>query len=257
MLKDHDSMPIATDTVLFSIAETEEDNVRKLPEQRLEVLLIKRGTKPYIGQWALPGGFLEGEETVGETALRELEEETGTNNVYLEQLYTFSEPKRDPRGRVLSCAFMSLIPKNSVESRNDSDASDAAWFDLEYERTRKGIYKIVLTGREQVLSASVQLSAEEPVILKNKGLAFDHAKIIVFAIERLREKLETTDIAFNLLPETFTLSEMQMIYEAISNEKYYPTAFRRKVISKVKATGKKTSSVGHRPSALYKRASLL
>jgi len=160
---------MTSDIVLFTISQDVEENYRKVPQKQLEVLLIKRGAHPFMGTWALPGGFLQPNETLEQAAYRELREETGVSNAYLEQLYTFSDPARDPRTWVVSCAYMALVNHENITLKAGDDASDAAWFEVS---------RLADAG----------------------DLAFDHATIIAYATERLRNKIDYTDIAFNCCP---------------------------------------------------------
>jgi 8-oxo-dGTP diphosphatase len=189
-------------------------------DRRLMVLLIKRRHWPGEGMWAIPGGFVAPDESLEDAARRELEEETGVSDVYLEQLYTFGDPGRDPRGRVITVAYYALIRSDEIRVRAADDAAEADWF------------------------PAYQLPS----------LAFDHDRILNYMWERLRAKLEYTTIGFQLLPEAFTLSELQEVYEAILNRRLDKRNFRKKVL----ATGileqtLETRKVGqHRPAALYR-----
>ena len=243
---------VTVDIVIFTIADKHENNYRKLPDKELRVLLIQRGGHPYIGQWALPGGFVKPEETVGEAAYRELLEETGVMESHLEQLYTFSKPGRDPRTWVISCAHMALIKAGDNLLKVGSDADDARWFSLHTE-DKNGQTSISLLNDNTHLSALFENEScdAENSILENNGLAFDHANIIYCALNRLRGKLEYTELVFNLLPEMFTLSELQQVYETILGRPLYKAAFRRKMKELVIETGHYTENAGHRPSQLY------
>ena len=244
---------ITVDIVIFTIADVREDNYRKLPEKELRILLIRRGGHPYIGQWALPGGFVHPKETVGEAAKRELEEETGLQSGYLEQLYTFSKPGRDPRTWVISCAHMALINSERLKLRAGSDAEDARWFTVKTENPAENI-NLFLSNPELNLSAVIMPESDrmELEIIENSGLAFDHAEIIMCAVNRLRAKLLHTDLAFSLMPKEFTLTELQQVYEAILGRPLFKAAFRRKIKNLVVETGEYTQNAGHRPSQLFK-----
>lgn len=266
---DYPRPSIATDMVIFTVGETAENNYRKLAEKELRLLLIRRGGHPFLGKWALPGGFMRPGETVGQTARRELLEETGVGSGYLEQLYTFSEPGRDPRSWIVSCAHMALVDSSGLQLRPGDDASDARWFRLRYtllEETRSAspqdsscmrLYQIELQADETLLTAKVaELCGRDSLefeIIENDGLAFDHAKIIACAVRRLRGKLDYTDLALNLMPPTFTLTELQQVYEVILGKPLLKAAFRRKIKDLVCETGEYTEHAGHRPSQLYRR----
>ena len=266
---DYPRPSVAADIVIFTIAGKEEDNHRKLPAKELSVLLIQRGGHPYLGDWALPGGFVRPGETVGAAAGRELREETGVESGYLEQLYTFSEPGRDPRTWVMSCTHMALLGSSEIRLKAGDDASDARWFTLTYDQIGNdagsdggGIpvsphYRMVLSAGGCTLSAVVEQAGSSEntqfQVIESGGLAFDHAGIIAYAIHRLRNKVEYTDLAFNLMPERFTLTELQQVYEILLGRPLLKAAFRRKIKPLVTATGEYTEPVGHRPSQLFVR----
>jgi len=245
---------VTVDIAIFTVTDVREDNYRKLSEKELRILLIKRGGHPYIGQWALPGGFVNQEETLGEAASRELAEEAGISGGYLEQLYTFSKPKRDPRTWVISCAHMALIDSERLSLSAGSDADDARWFAVKTENKGNSV-KLLLSNEDTNLTAVVetQPEAQDMQIIENSGLAFDHAEIIACAINRLRAKLEHTDLAFCLVREKFTLTQLQQVYEAILGKPLYKAAFRRKVKSLVVETDEYTEKAGHRPSQMFLR----
>lgn len=161
----------------------------------LKVLLIERGIEPFKGQWAIPGGFLHENESAEACAKRELFEETGLENVFMEQLFSFTEPGRDPRGHVITVAYYALVKLSEYELKAGDDARNAAWFPID------------------------QLPA----------LAFDHDRILHFAMNRLRGKIRYQPIGFELLPERFTLPDLQALYEAILQVKIDRRNFRRKI----------------------------
>lgn len=187
--------------------------------ERLEVLLIERGGEPFAGHWALPGGFVEMEESLRAAALRELKEETDVDEVFLEQLYTFGEPGRDPRGRVVSVAWYALVARAEHEPRAATDAADARWF------------------------AADDLPA----------LAFDHDRIVEVARTRLRAKVRYAPIGFELLPERFTLTQLQELYEAIEGRSLDKRNFRKKIkkLGVLQELDEVQRGVAHRPSRLY------
>ncbi|GCE03953.1 NUDIX hydrolase [Dictyobacter aurantiacus] len=191
-----------------------------LRQRDLQILLIKRRAWPYEGMWAIPGGFINMNESLESAAKRELQEETGVQDVYLEQLYTFGDPGRDPRTRVITVVYFALLDSERLQVRAASDAADVGWFSV-YELPQ---------------------------------LAFDHQEIVDYALNRLRNKLEYTTIAFNLLPEQFTLRELQRVYEIILHRRLDKRNFRKKILSTniLEDTGAKKMEGTHRPARLYR-----
>lgn len=269
---DYERPSVAADMVIFTVTDEAADSYRKLPEKELRILLIRRGGHPFLGKWALPGGFVQPSETTEQAAARELREETGVDDVYLEQLYTFSDIGRDPRTWVMSCSYMALINSDKLELQAGDDAADAAWFKVSYRllREQKEMmedgyvktleYELKLSGEEELsavvartLTVKTTSTSTDYKIVSNNGLAFDHAKIIACAIERLRGKVNYTDIALHLMPELFTLTELQQVYEVIMDKELLKAAFRRKVADLVAETDHYTENAGHRPSRLYRR----
>ncbi|MBP3888063.1 MAG: NUDIX hydrolase [Cellulosilyticum sp.] len=244
---DYPQISIATDIVCFSVLEQKGANYRKLSQKKLSVLLIKRGEHPYKGQWALPGGFLKIDETLEETARRELREETGVSEAYMEQLYTFSGLERDPRTRVVSVSYLALLNQVPILEAT-TDAVMARWFEVTYRVLDGDKRQLILVGGDETIEVDLE---------NQKGyseqIAFDHVSIIAFALERLRGKIEYTPIAMHLLPERFTLTSLQQIYEAILDKTLLVANFRRKIKELVEETDEYAENGGHRPSKLYKR----
>jgi 8-oxo-dGTP diphosphatase len=183
----------------------------------LQVLLVRRGIPPFRGHWALPGGFVLERETLEDAARRELREETGLRDVYLEQLYTFGDPDRDPRGRTVTVAYYALAPEAPV--RASTDAAEAAWF-----------------------------PASKP-----PPLAFDHAEILKSGLRRLRAKVGYSTVGFELLPSAFTLTELQKLYETILERPLDKRNFRRKMLSLglLEPRRERRARGAHRPARLY------
>ena len=189
-------------------------------EADLKVLLIQRELAPYKSRWAIPGGFVEINEGLEDAARRELEEETGITRLYLEQLYTFGEPKRDPRERVISVAYYALVKLADHAVRAASDARNVAWFPV----------------------------ADLP------SLAFDHEEIVDVALRRLKGKIRYEPIGFELLPEKFPLSELQRLYETILEQTLDKRNFRKKILSMglLADTEEIQQDVAHRAARLYR-----
>ncbi len=191
-----------------------------LDEGELKVLLIQRGRDPFRGRWALPGGFVRVDETLETAARRELAEETGLKNVFLEQLYTFGAVDRDPRERVVSVAYYALVKLSDHRARAATDAANAEWFPV------SGVPR----------------------------LAFDHAHILETARTRLKGKVRYEPIGFELLPPKFTLSQLQHLYEAVLETELDKRNFRKKVLGfELLVPLKETQMIGrHRPAQLFR-----
>jgi 8-oxo-dGTP diphosphatase len=210
-MRNGETVPLAgvtVDVVLFTIEGG-----------ALSVLLIKRDNEPYRGSWALPGGFLHGDETAERAAARILSQKAGVRDVYTEQLYTFSELRRDPRGRVISVAYFALVARDQIAFKG-LDLQSPTLFPL----------------------------------MKTQKLAFDHRAILDYALGRLRAKLEYTNVAYSLLGPKFTLTQLQQVYEIILGRKLDKRNFRKKYLSLglIEATKEHERGGRRRPALLYK-----
>lgn len=205
---EHPHPALTTDIVIFTIND-----------DRLKVLLIRRAGEPFTENWALPGGFVGIDEDLEAAAVRELAEETGVTGVYLEQLYTFGRPDRDPRERVITVAYYALVPIDRLNVRASSDAREVGWF------------------------ACDQLP----------DLAFDHTDIVGLAHKRLAAKLDYSTIALQFMPNRFTLSELQKVYEIIQGGRLDKRNFRKRLLAYgcLKETGEQRRNGNHRPARLY------
>ncbi|NQT49825.1 NUDIX hydrolase [Candidatus Kuenenbacteria bacterium] len=203
---------IAADIVVFAFIEN-----------KLSVLLVERRYAPGIGQWAIPGGFVREDESLEEAALRELNEETGlSRSSYLEQLYTFGEVKRDPRGRVISTAYMVLVSEpEKIRLKASDDAINAKWF--------------AISG------------------LPTLAFGKSHKEILLYAWQRLKWKFEYTNVAVTMMHPEFTLTELQKLYESVYNKNIDKRNFRKKILSLdlVEPIDKVSQELG-RPAQLYK-----
>jgi len=190
-------------------------------EPELRVLLVRRRGEPFRGCWAIPGGFVRMRESLDDAARRELEEETGLRDVYLEQLYTFGGPDRDPRTRVISVAYYALLPGHVQKPRADDDTGEARWI------------------------AVTRLPA---------NLAFDHGEILDLALRRLRAKADYAGIAREFLPPRFTLRRLRRIYEIVLGRQLDRANFTRRILMEddIEETGETDRSGAHRPAKLYR-----
>ena len=255
--KAFDQLSMTADIILISVSDQEQTNYRKTSKKMMSILLVKRDDFPYKGKWCLPGGFLNPKtETLEECAKNVLKRETNLSNIYLEQLYTYDGIDRDPRTRVVSTSYIALVDKNRL---TDMINPNACWFDVVLLEEKNNIVDITLDNGVDTIHLSIKKELREKttdryrfVALKNDDLAFDHALVILAGIERLRNKLNYTDIVFNMMPEYFTLGELQQVYEVILNKKLLDPAFRRIIANKVVKTKKMKTGEGHRPSALFK-----
>jgi 8-oxo-dGTP diphosphatase len=200
-------LSVTVDVVIFTLLEND-----------LKVLLIKRKVAPYSNRWAIPGGFVGIDEPLESAAQRVLNDKTGVHDVYLEQLFTFGEPKRDPRGRVITVTYFALLPAQLAPEAAER-SPEAEWWSM-YELP---------------------------------SLAFDHAEILDYALTRLRYKLEYTAVGFQLLPDVFTLSELQQTYEIVLGVELDKRNFRRKIheAKVIETTGQYRGGEG-RPAMLYR-----
>ena len=255
-IKDFDQLSMTSDVLVVSVSDQEQSNYRKTNKKMMSILLVKRDNYPFKDKWCLPGGFLNPKnETLEECARRVLKNETNITDLYLEQLYTFDSLTRDPRTRVVSTAYMALVDKKTIKEQINPNAS---WFDVLLIETKKDIVEISLTNGVENINFSIKKELKEKTTDRysfktydNKYLAFDHDIVILSGIERLKNKINYTDIVFNMMPKYFTLGELQQVYEVILNKKLLDPAFRRIIANKVEKTEHTTSGAGHRPSALF------
>jgi len=206
---DYHRPAVTVDITIFTVRNDE-----------LNILLIKRAEPPFQGEWAIPGGFVMEDEDLEVAAARELVEETGVSGVYLEQLFTFGAPGRDPRGHTVTVAYSALIPSDNLELTASTDAEGVAWFAID----------------------------------KLPELAFDHDDILEVAHDRLVAKLEYSTIVFQLMPEAFTLTELQHVYEIIERKEIDKRNFRKRILALgvIEATGEEKREGPNRPAKLYR-----
>jgi len=252
---DYDRLSVTSDVVILSISDEVQSNYRKSNKKYMSVLLVKRNCYPFKDKWCLPGGFLNIDEDLEDCPKRILEEDTGLSDIYLEQLYTFGSVNRDPRMRIVSTAYMALIDKNKIKEKLSERSS---WFNVSYIEDDDSAI-VTLDNGNETLKFKVKKTLKELTtdsykydIVENEGIAFDHSLIIWTAIQRLKNKINYTDVVFNMMPELFALGDLQQVYEVILNKKLLDPAFRRIIASKVEKTKFVQGGAGHRPSALYR-----
>lgn len=252
-----DRLSMTADILVISVSNKEKTNTRGNDNKVMSILLVKREGYPFKDRYCLPGGFLNPkDETLEECAKRVLKSETNLEDIYLEQLYTFDSINRDPRMRVVSTSFVSLIDKNKLTNMINKNAS---WFDIESITEKDNIVSIKLNNGTCSFELKIRQELRDKTTdrykytgLDNKLIAFDHDIVILTGLNRIRNKLSYTDIVFNMMPEYFTLKELQQVYEIILGKKLLDPAFRRMIMDKVVKTDLMESGIGHRPSALYK-----
>ena len=266
---------VTVDMLLLTVGNKENIDIRKLPEKELRVLLVKRAEHPYIGTWALPGGFVGMEEGLREAAYRKIKDEINVEDIYLEQLYTLGEDheevERDPRTRVISTSYMALVDQSKLKLKAVHTIEDVKWFNIKKvsigrEKVEEGFvehFELSLISEDECIKIVYLIEerheVKSPYPIKTtiyskkeegESLAFDHYKLIYRGIERLKNKIEYTPLAFTLLPEYFTLSELQKVYEVILDKKLLKANFRRKIAPMVNKTESVQKS-GHRPASYF------
>lgn len=246
-IEDYDRPSVATDAVVFGVDSLDAKDRKSLKEKKLKLLLVKRGEAPFEGQYSLPGGFLRRGETVHQSAVRELEEESGVKDPKLIELGVYSDDGRDPRGWIISCCFIALSDTVQLSTARDSDARSAHWLDIE-SISEDGHFSLKLTD-----NGGTVFEYTDGEFIKNE-LAFDHGKMVRDAFFKLRDEVVNHDMIFDLMPELFTISDLQRPYEIITGVKLSPQGFRKRMMGKVEETDKFDEAAAHRTSKLYRRA---
>lgn len=266
----YDKPSVTNDVLIFTTEDIKGDNIRKVPRKGLQVLLIKRDEQPDKDMWCIPGGFVRKDESLEQGAARKLKEKTGIEDVYLEQLYTFGDVDRDKRTRVITVSNMALVAKEKIKVTELDSLKEKKWFWVEKNLVEskndlhiENKYKLYLKSEDgEVEIAYNVIEKIEKSILRKKSvtytpeesckdkLAFDHYKILDYGIDRLRNKIEYTPIAFNLLPKLFTVIELQYVYEAIMGREILN--FRRKMNNFIIETDEKIEGKPYRPAKVFK-----
>ncbi len=270
-IDDYERPSVTVDTLVFTVTNKVNEDIRKLDEKELKILLIKRNSHPFLGSWAFPGGFVQIDESLDDAVARMIREEANISNIYFEQLYTYGDIDRDPRTRVLSIAHMALIPSENLKPKIGRDIEDIKWFsikkeNIDCEEENESRWILNLTSEDKEIEISYEVTEKcikrgvtelkeiivNPQSLTEEKLAFDHYRILVDAMNRLKNKIEYTPIAFNLVGEYFTRAEIQSIYELILDRKFTRMEIWRKIKDMVLETDLISREKGHRPSKYYK-----
>ncbi|MBM7582013.1 ADP-ribose pyrophosphatase YjhB (NUDIX family) [Caldicoprobacter guelmensis] len=241
---------LTVDMLLFALRDDEKSNTAVTSTKHLDVLMIKRGDHPFMGKWALPGGFVTRNEDPEKAALRELKEETGIDEVHMEQLYTWGAPGRDPRTHVVSVSYMALVDGAKVKVRAGDDASDARWFKVNLDVVDKRRdtmpngyimevkYRLDLWNNQQQLYGVVKAikSVENGIVksryklLEVQDIAFDHAVIITYGLLQLRKKIWFAPLVLGVMPQYFTMAQLKEAYEAVLGEKFTLDEFADEIL---------------------------
>ena len=222
----------------------------------MQTLLIQRKAHPFLDCWALPGGFLGEEESAYEAACRKLREKTGIEGIYLEQLYSMNQPERDPRMRIIDIAFTGLIP---YSEHREAKSEDAAWFDITHTGEQIALHNeerdvhIVYELQEKAFpNGIITVRNYVPRPVSEEILAFDHSEIVLEGLMKLRNNVLLSDCAFNLVPNEFTLPDLQKVYEVILGSELYKANFRDKMAGKIVAKNKLMKPLsGNRVANVY------
>lgn len=268
---DYKRPSVTNDIIIFTTDDIEEGNLRKVPKKGMQVILIKRDDYPYIDKWALPGGFVSIEESLEVSAKKKLKGKTGIDNVYIEQLYTFGDIDRDKRTRVISVGNIALVEKSSIKLNELDLQNKSGWFWIDktlissekYEQYVEDKHLLSIKSIDEKIVINYEITEKigrdifrkketDYRLLNNstEELAFDHYKILDYGIDRLRNKIEYTPIAFNLLPRVFTVKELQNVYEAIMGREILN--FRRKMGEMIIETDEKIEGKPFRPAKVFK-----
>ncbi|WDV44255.1 NUDIX hydrolase [Clostridiaceae bacterium M8S5] len=282
IIKEHDTylsnyasrFYVTCDTLVFTVQNEEgKENSNDLDDKKLKIALVKRENTPYKNEWALPGGFVKKEqETTYQAAMRKLYEEISLKDIYIEQLYTWDDVSRDPREHILSVSYMALVNSDEIKIKAGNHAKDARWFEVnkkfkqlnksltDYGYIKEEIYEIILTNKDikivgtikEIITVKGSIKQKRTEVMKDENIAFDHIKIISYALERLKNKVDYTDIMFNLLPQYFTIAQAHSTYKLLTGKDYTNQNFRKKFKYKLIETDKKSKKYSPKPARLYK-----
>lgn len=266
---------ITVNLALFKVDEVKSASVKKLPQKELMVLLEKRKRAPYEDCWLFPYGFVHIDESLDQAVYRELKEKTSLENIYFEQLYTWGAVERDPTARVIATSYMAIAQKDYIKNQAIDERDDLKWFSVNKrlvavnkpsDMQMVSRYIVSLYNREDDITISYQVIEDitadgfekrskytyEPCRDSRELMAYDHIKILDYALDRIKNKVMYTNIAFGLIPEYFTLTELQQVYEIMLGKELTKPNFRRWISKKVEETQETKKAGAHRPPKLYR-----
>ena len=246
-IENYERPSVAADAVVFGIDTEKSSSKNKLDKKKLKILLIKRGEEPFKDMYALPGGFLRKGETVEETALRELKEEAGVIDPKILLSGVYSKADRDPRGWIISTAFLALTKTVELATDAHSDALEARWFDFFY--SENGSDAIITFSDD---SREISLKFQNG-ISRGGTIAFDHAQIIYDAYKKLRSEVVEHGMIFDLLPDKFTISDLWQPFGAITGVSTSYQNFRKKIMDQIEEVDEFETGASHSPSRLYRK----
>lgn len=266
---------ITVNLAMFKVDEARRSNMKKLPEKELMVLLMKRNREPYKDCWLFPYGFVDADESLDDAVYRELKEKTNLENLYFEQLYTWGAVDRDPSARVIATSYFAIVQKENIKAQAIEERDDMKWFSVKkrFISAEKvsdfkiiSEYLITLYNNTDMLNISYQVTEEttingfekrtkysyNPCDNSSERMAYDHIKILDYALDRIRNKVLYTNIAFGLLAENFTLTELQQVFEVLLGKELIKPNFRKWISKKVEQTQIIKKTGAYRPSKLYR-----
>lgn len=244
----------SSDILIFSVDSRTNDNIRELPKKYFSILLVKRDKDPFKDSWCLPGGYVYDNETSYESVKRILKKETNLDDVYVQELGIYDDINRDPRGRTISVAYMSLLDKSKIK---DELSDNTRWFDIEIEESNNKIKLLLKNDDDIQVEVDKKLINKESnqvkyTLNKSNNISFDHGLIITEGIIELRNKANHTDIIFNMMQDKFTIGELKQVYEIILGKKLINSAFRRVIAPKIEPVEEIIKTGGHRPSKKFR-----
>lgn len=266
---------LTVNLALFKVDEANNASVKKLPQKELMVLLEKRQREPYKDCWLFPYGFVQIDESLDQAVYRELKEKTSLENIYFEQLYTWGAVDRDPTARVIATSYIAIARKDHIKNQSIDQRNNLKWFSVNKRLVSVNKlsdlqtiahYNVSLYNREDNITISYQVIENitvdifekrskytyEPCSDSRDLMAYDHIKILDYALDRIKNKVMYTNIAFGLIPEYFTLTELQQVYEIMLGKELTKPNFRRWISKKVEETQETKKAVAHRPPKLYR-----